>query len=222
MISVSNEIICGFQVLPFPEKPGYLSISDEEFRQKTLAAWSRGGCREKITAALRGGEHEWAVLYNDSDTSFRAAVACRANEAIQMKMITDPEPVVRKLLARYSTDKVRTAAIVDGAQFNHGTVAGDGNVRNRHQLIPLVTRAAEFLQAIMVKGEGAKPVLDFYHPALGGQAEPGTRQIIGFFRIVVSVGVLGVGVPGRFCTYFAVSISQEDMAFPGGLAGETE
>lgn len=106
-----DEMICGFQVLPFPEKPGYLSISDEEFRQKTLAAWSQGGYREKITAALRGGEREWAMLYNDSDTSVRAAVACRANEAIQMKMITDPEPVVRKLLARYSTDKVRTAAI---------------------------------------------------------------------------------------------------------------
>ena len=103
--------ICGFEVLPFPEKPEYLPISDKEFRRDTLAAWCRGGYREKIAAALYGGEREWAALYKDRDVSVRAAVACRADEATQLKMLNDPAPLVRKLLARYGTDKVRTAAV---------------------------------------------------------------------------------------------------------------
>ena len=111
MTPACNENICGFEVLPFPEKPDYLPISDEEFRRDTLAAWCRGGYREKIAAALYGGEREWAALYKDRDMSVRVAVACRANEATQLKMLTDPEPVVRKYLARYGTDKVRTAAV---------------------------------------------------------------------------------------------------------------
>ena len=72
----------GFEVLPFPEKPDYLPISDEEFRQDTLSAWCRGGYREKIAAALYGGEREWAALYKDSDLSVRAAVACRGSECL--------------------------------------------------------------------------------------------------------------------------------------------
>ncbi len=111
MTPACNENICGFEVLPFPEKPGYLPISDEEFREDTLAAWCRGGYREKIAAALYGGEREWATLYKDSDPSVRGAVACRSNEATQLKMLNDPAPMVRKLLARYGTDKVRTAAV---------------------------------------------------------------------------------------------------------------
>ena len=67
MTPACNENICGFEVLPFPEKPGYLPISDEEFRRDTLAAWCRGGYREKIAAALYGGEREWAALYKDRD-----------------------------------------------------------------------------------------------------------------------------------------------------------
>lgn len=111
MTYACEKTICGFAVLPFPEKPDYLPISHEDFRQETLAAWSRGGFGEKIAAALYGGEREWAALYKDSDPSVRGAVACRGSESIQLKMLSDPEPMVRKLLARYGTDKVRTAAV---------------------------------------------------------------------------------------------------------------
>ncbi|MEY8573774.1 hypothetical protein AALD01_05110 [Oscillospiraceae bacterium 21-37] len=141
----------GFEVLPFPEKPDYLPISDEEFRQDTLSAWCRGGYREKIAAALYGGEREWAALYKDSDLSVRAAVACRGSESIQLKMLSDPEPLVRKLLARHGTDKVRAAAI-NGWEANTEVlmeIAKWGNAATKRKVLELAWSLPETLKKVI-------------------------------------------------------------------------
>lgn len=64
---------------------------------------------EKTAAVFHGGELEWAALYNDDDIAVRGAVACRASEEYQLKLVNDPVPAVRKMLAQYGTDKVRLA-----------------------------------------------------------------------------------------------------------------
>lgn len=142
-----NEKICGFTVLSFPKKPDFVPLSDEDFKRETLSAWCRGGEREKITAALRGGEHEWAVLYRDESPYVRAAVICKASEAIQMKMLHGPEPVVRQWLVIYGTDRVRLALL---EQHEHSPevlveLAKWGNMRARNRIIPLAWDKADVL-----------------------------------------------------------------------------
>ena len=134
-----DESICGFPVLPLPEKPDYIPLSDEEFKRETLSAWCRGGHDEKITAALRGGEHEWAILCHDADFFVRAAVTCKASEDIQMEMLGDPEPLVRKWLAIYGTDRVRLALLSqrESAPEVLVEIANWGNVQARNRILPL-------------------------------------------------------------------------------------
>lgn len=151
MTYACEKTICGFAVLPFPEKPDYLPISHEDFRQETLAAWSRGGFGEKIAAALYGGEREWAALYKDSDPSVRGAVACRGSESIQLKMLSDPEPMVRKLLARHGTDKVRIAA-VKGWEANKEVlmeIAKWGNAATKRKVLELTWSLPESLKRVI-------------------------------------------------------------------------
>ena len=78
------EVISGFPVFAFPEKPDYLPISNEEFKQRTLEAWTHGDVNSRVSAAFRGGEQEWALLWNDESYSVRGAVACRASEEYQL------------------------------------------------------------------------------------------------------------------------------------------
>lgn len=150
MTPACNENICGFEVLPLPQKPGYLPISDEEFRRDTLAAWCRGGEREKISAALRGGGREWAVLHRDENLYVRAAVMCRANEEIQLKMLQEPEPVLRKLLAQHGTDRVRSALLARGESDPEVLVeiAKWGSVQVKNRILPLMWDRPEVLQKI--------------------------------------------------------------------------
>ena len=101
------EVISGFAVFPFPEKPDYLPISNEEFKQRTLEAWTHGDVNSRVSAAFRGGEQEWALLWNDESYSVRGAVACRASEEYQLKLVNEPVFAVRKMLAIYGTDRVR-------------------------------------------------------------------------------------------------------------------
>lgn len=145
-----DEMICGFQVLPFPEKPEYLPVSDEEFRQETLVAWSWDGYRERITAALRGGEREWAILYKDKDFLVRGAVMCKASEKIQLKMLREPEPAVRKLLAQYGTDRVRSALLAQGEADPEVLVeiAKWGSVQVKNRILPLMWDRPEILRKI--------------------------------------------------------------------------
>ena len=67
--------------------------------------------------------------------------------------------------------------------------------------------------------------MNVYHPALGGQAEPGAvvvipQSFIGDF--VVTVSVLRMRIPARFRPHFAILVSNENVAFPSGLAGKLE
>ncbi len=94
-----TETICGFKVIKIPRKPDYIPITQEEFHQEVVSAWSRGGYMEKTAAVFHGGELEWAALYNDDDMAVRGAVACRASEEYQLKLVNDPVPAVRKMLA---------------------------------------------------------------------------------------------------------------------------
>lgn len=150
MMCACDETICGFPVLPLPEKPDYIPLSDEEFKRETLSAWCRGGHTEKITAALRGGEHEWAILCHDESPSVRAAVTCKASEFYQMQMLGDPEPLVRKWLAIYGTDRVRLALLAQ--QKNDPEVLVEiakwGNITARNRDLPLAWDKPDVLRKI--------------------------------------------------------------------------
>lgn len=102
-----SDMICGFQVLRIPPKPDYLPISQEEFEQRTLEAWTYNNDKTKVSAVFRGGEREWALLWNDESYFARGAVACRASEEYQLKLVNEPISAIRDLLAIYGTDKVR-------------------------------------------------------------------------------------------------------------------
>ncbi len=65
------EMICGFGVIRIPQKPDYLPLTQEEFQQEVISAWTRGGHMEKTAAVFHGGEREWAALYNDKDMAVR-------------------------------------------------------------------------------------------------------------------------------------------------------
>ena len=76
-----HEKICGFFVNIMPQKPDYLPITQEEFEQLTLEAWSRSNDEKcRITAVFRGGPQEWDTLCHDESVSVRTAVACHSSE----------------------------------------------------------------------------------------------------------------------------------------------
>lgn len=132
-----TRIVCGYQVLRFPQKPDYLPITEEEFRRETLAAWSRGRYREKIAAVIYGGEQEWEALYKDENMEVRGAVACRASEEYQLKLVNEPISAIRDLLAIYGTDKVRLALLErdEPDEYVLQSIAKFGSTDIRHRLI---------------------------------------------------------------------------------------
>ena len=113
--------------------------------------------------------------------------------------------------------------VINGAQVDGGIVAGDGDVGNLHQLVPLISLAGKFFQSIGVISQSTQLVLHIHHPSLGGQAKPGTGVVVpqGFvLHVIVAVGVLRVGVPLGFRADLAVLIGHNDVGFSRGLAGE--
>ena len=135
-----TRIVCGYQVLRFPQKPDYLPITEEEFRRETLAAWSRGRYREKIAAVIYGGEQEWEALYKDENMEVRGAVACRASEEYQLKLVNEPISAIRDLLAIYGTDKVRLALLERGESNEDvlQSIAKFGSTAIRHRFVDTV------------------------------------------------------------------------------------
>ena len=134
------EMICGFGVIRIPQKPDYLPLTQEEFQQEVISAWTRGGHMEKTAAVFHGGERGWAALYNDKDMAVRGAVACRASEEYQMKLVGDPASVIRQYLAIYSTDRVRTALLERGETDRYvlENIAKFGNTEIRRRLLPVI------------------------------------------------------------------------------------
>ena len=63
---------------------------------------------------IYGGEQEWEALYKDENMEVRGAVACRASEEYQLKLVNEPISAIRDLLAIYGTDKVRLALLERG------------------------------------------------------------------------------------------------------------
>ena len=109
-----TERLHGFLVKKFPEKPEFLSMTQEEFEDRTLQAWSGSDEDSRVSAALRGGEREWELLWRDESYKVRGAVACRAGEKYQLRLVGDEVGPVRKRLAVYGTDRVRLALIEHG------------------------------------------------------------------------------------------------------------
>lgn len=134
------EVISGFSVLAFPEKPDYLPIPQDEFVDRTLEAWTQGDKNAKISAVFHGGEREWAALWNDESYSVRGAAACFASEEYQLKLVYDPITPVRDRLAIYGTDKVRLALLERGEPDKEvrRNIAKFGNTTVRHQLVKTV------------------------------------------------------------------------------------
>lgn len=132
-----SDMICGFQVLRIPPKPDYLPISQEEFEQRTLEAWTYNNDKTKVSAVFRGGEREWALLWNDESYFARGAVACRASEEYQLKLVNEPISAIRDLLAIYGTDKVRLALLERGESNEDvlQSIAKFGSTDIRHRLI---------------------------------------------------------------------------------------
>ena len=151
-----SDMICGFQVLRIPPKPDYLPISQEEFEQRTLEAWTYNNDKTKVSAVFRGGEREWALLWNDESYFARGAVACRASEEYQLKLVNEPISAIRDLLAIYGTDKVRLALLErdEPDEYVLQSIAKFGSTDIRHRLIEaawtrtsLLIRCMPFLPA---------------------------------------------------------------------------
>lgn len=129
--------ICGFSVKIIPQKPDYLPISQEEFVQKTLEAWTHGDEDSRISAVFRGGAREWEALWNDESYTVRGVVAYFASEEYQLKLVYDPITPVRDRLAIYGTDKVRLALLERGEpdKIVMKNIAKYGNITVRHRLV---------------------------------------------------------------------------------------
>lgn len=142
-----TEIICGFPVIKIPPKPDYVPITQEEFQQEVISAWTRGGYMEKTAAVFRGGIREWAALWNDDNVNIRGAVACRAGEEYQLKLVNDPVSAVRKMLAVYGTDKVRLALLERGEPDEDVliNIAKYGSLAIRNRLVETVWINPELL-----------------------------------------------------------------------------
>ena len=134
------EKIYGFSVKKIPQKPDFLPISQEEFVHNTLEAWAHGDEESKVSAVFRGGTREWAALWKDESYKVRGAVACRASEEYQLKLVCDPITPVRERLAIYGTDKVRLALLErdepDKAVIKN--IAKYGNTTVRHRLVQVM------------------------------------------------------------------------------------
>ena len=134
------EIICGFSIKKMPHKPDFLPISQEEFVQSTLEAWTHGDEESKVSAVFHGGVQEWAALWKDESYKVRGAIACFASEEYQLKLVYDPITPARERLAIYGTDKVRLALLErdesDETVVKH--IAKFGNTTVRHRLVQVM------------------------------------------------------------------------------------
>ncbi|WP_367575609.1 hypothetical protein [Acutalibacter caecimuris] len=137
-----SDMICGFQVLRISPKPDYLPISQEEFEQRILEAWTYNNDKTKVSAVFRGGEREWALLWNDESYSVRGAVACRASEEYQLKLVNEPISAIRDLLAIYGTDQVRLALLEQGESNEDvlQSITKFGSTAIRHRLYACICR----------------------------------------------------------------------------------
>lgn len=142
-----HEIICGFSVRKIPQKPEFLPISQDEFLQSTLEAWTHGDEESKVSAVFHGGAREWAVLWKDESCRVRGAVAFFASEEYQLKLVYDPITPVRERLAIYGTDKVRLALLErdepDKAVIKN--MAKYGNTTVRHRLVQFMWNKPDIL-----------------------------------------------------------------------------
>lgn len=144
------ERLHGFIVKKLSQKPDYLPISQEEFVERTLAAWVSGDEESRVSAVFRGGEREWAALWNDESYKVRGAITCRASEKYQIKLLNDPVPEVRKLLAAYGTDGVRQALLERGETDREvlTNIAKFGSTAVRHRLVDVAWNDPKMLHEI--------------------------------------------------------------------------
>jgi len=149
--AMETEIIRGFVVKKTPQKPDYLPITQEDFKQKTLTAWCESEDESsRIAAVFRGGEQEWAALIHDESWKVRAALACRASEQYQLFLAADTEPVVRRCLAKYGTDKVRNMILyhVETDPEVIAEIAKYGSTNIRKRLIQIAWDSPNTLRQI--------------------------------------------------------------------------
>lgn len=179
------ETICGFTVKMIPKKPDYLPISQEEFVHNTLEAWAHGDEESKVSAVFRGGTREWAALGKDESYKVRGAVACRASEEYQLKLVYDPITPVRERLAIYGTDKVRLA-LLERDESDEAVVkliAKFGNTTVRHRLVKsawdnpdLLYQCVPYLPASDIEKLLSHPSMDIrVQAALHGNREQCSR-----------------------------------------------
>lgn len=179
------ETICGFTVKMIPKKPDYLPISQEEFVHNTLEAWAHGDEESKVSAVFRGGTREWAALWKDESYKVRGAVACRASEEYQLKLVYDPITPVRERLAIYGTDKVRLA-LLERDESDEAVVkliAKFGNTTVRHRLVKsawdnpdLLYQCVPYLPASDIEKLLSHPSMDIrVQAALHGNREQCSR-----------------------------------------------
>lgn len=134
------EIICGFSMKTMPHKPDFLPISQEEFVQNTLEAWTFSDEDSRVAAVFHGREREWSALWKDESYKVRGAIACFASEEYKLKLVYDPITPVRERLAIYGTDKVRLALLERGERDKEivESIAKYGSTAVRHQLVKTV------------------------------------------------------------------------------------
>lgn len=182
-----HEIICDFVVKNMPQKPDFLPISQDEFVQKTLAAWTYGDEESRVSAAFHGGEREWAALWNDESYKVRGAVACFAREEYQLKLVYDPITPVRDRLAIYGTDKVRLALLEHGELDKEviENIAKYGSTTIRHRLVQvmwdkpdILYQCVRYLPASDIEKLLTHPNMDIrVHAALYGNREQCSRVL---------------------------------------------
>lgn len=95
-------------------------MTEEEVKDQQLISDTESrDYKRRCRAALEGGPREWAVLVTDSDSAIvRMAVAQAATEEYQLRLVGDIEPAVEGMLAKYSTNTVRSAMIKHGVCDN--------------------------------------------------------------------------------------------------------
>ncbi len=151
---------------------------------------------EKTAAVFHGGAREWATLYNDDDMAVRGAVACRASEEYQLKLVNDPVPAVRKMLAVYGTDKVRLALLERGEP--------DDDV-----LIDIAKYGSLAVRNRMVETVWIKPELLF---KLGRFLPPsGIEKLLGHPHIDVRIMAAAYGTRDQCRRVLAMPYSRNDI-----------
>lgn len=130
-----------------PPKAIIPPMTQEEFVDRTLEAWTYSDGDSRVSAAFRGGEREWEILWNDESCKVRGAITCRVSEEYQLKLVGDPIAPIRKLLAIYGADRVPLALVERGEQDKDviQSFAKFGNTAVRHQLMDVVWDKTDLL-----------------------------------------------------------------------------